>query len=205
MSIKGVRGLKNCRRLEVFGYVEGEVAAEAVLVHEGGKLFGSVRSDSAEIHGTVQGDVAVRNLIDIRSSGDVSGNVKYGRLALEMGGSLTAEMRNIPPSLGGDFELAVGKGKSVAITLQDLNALDPDDVAQNLVFRVSNARNGFVALFGAPARPVATFTQADLEAGRVLFTHDGGGARDASFDVVVSDHTGASSGAPQTVTVGVTG
>lgn len=201
--IRGVREMQNCRQLEVHGYVEGDVAATNVLVHKTGRLFGTVRAGTAEIHGTVQGDVVVKNLIDIRSSGNVSGNVKYGRLALEMGGNLTAEMRNVPPSLGGDLNLEVAKGHSVPITLHDLTALDPDDVAKDLKFTVMKAKNGFVALSTAPRRAVSTFTQADLEAGRVTFTHDGTNGGAAGFDIVVADHTGATSGAAKTVTVAV--
>jgi cytoskeletal protein CcmA (bactofilin family) len=203
--IRGVREMRNCRQLEVHGYVEGDVSARTVLVHKTGRLFGSLRTDSAEIHGTLQGDVVVKNLIDIRSSGHVSGNVKYGKLALEMGGNLTAEMRNVPPSLSGDFTLEVAKGGSVPITLQDLNALDPDDEAKDLKFSVSRARNGIVVLASAPKRAVTNFTQADLEAGRVAFLHDGRGTENGGFDVVVADHTGATSGAPQSVTVNVKG
>ncbi len=203
--IRGVREMRNCRQLEVHGYVEGDVSARTVLVHKTGRLFGTLRTDSAEIHGTLQGDVVVKNLIDIRSSGNVSGNVKYGKLALEIGGNLTAEMRNVPPSLGGDLDLQVAKGRSVPITLRDLTALDPDDTAQNLKFTVTKARSGFVALASAPTRAVNTFTQADLEAGRIAFTHDGSNTKVAGFDIVVADHTGATSGAPQSVTVAVSG
>ena len=201
--IRGVREMRNCRRLEVHGYVEGDVAARDVLVHKTGRLFGTVTTDTAEIHGTVQGDVAVKNLIDIRSSGNVSGNVKYGRLALEMGGNLTAEMRNVPPSVGGDLNLEVAKGHTVPITMQDVTAMDPDDAATDLKFTVTKAKNGFVALLSAPKRAVSTFTQADLEAGRVAFTHDGTNGGTAGFDIVVADHTGATSGAAKTVTVAV--
>ena len=201
--IRGISEMSNCRRLEVSGYVEGDVAAANVLVHKTGRLFGSVKTDTAEIHGTLQGDVVVKNLIDIRSSGSVSGNVKYGRLALEMGGSLTAEMRNVPPSVGGDLNLEVAKGRSVPITLQDLTALDPDDKATDLRFTVTKANNGFVALATAPQRPVKTFTQADLEAGRVTFMHDGTNSVVAGFDIVVADRSGANSGAPRSVTVAV--
>lgn len=199
--IRGVRELRNCRQLEVFGYLEGDVAAKSVLVHPNGRLFGKLKSDNAEIHGTLQGDVVVKHLIDIRSSGNVSGNIQYGKLALEVGGNLTAEVKNVPPTLAGDFQLEVGKGGSVPITLQDLNALDPDDKATDLRFAVSNARNGYLVLASAPRRAVNTFTQADLEAGQVAFVHNGRGTEQASFDIVVSDRSGATSGAPQTVKV----
>lgn len=199
--IRGVRELRNCRQLEVFGYLEGDVAAKSVLVHRNGRLFGRLKSDNAEIHGTLQGEVVVKHLIDIRSSGNVSGNVRYGKLALEVGGNLSAEVRNVPPILSGDLQIEVYKGGSAPITVQDLNALDPDDHASNLTFTVSNVRDGYLALASAPRKSVATFTQADLEAGQVAFMHDGHSGEPASFDIIVADASGATSGAPQTVRV----
>jgi cytoskeletal protein CcmA (bactofilin family) len=203
LAIKGE--IRNCRQMEVHGYVEGDVTATNVVVHPGGRCYGNIKTDTAEVHGDMQGDVAVKNLINIKSSGSVSGNVRYGKLALEQGGNLSAEVRNVPPSISGDLDISVNRGKSVRITLQDLTALDPDDAAQDLTFTVSNARSGFVALAGAPTRPVTRFTQADLVGGKVAFTHDGSSTRAASFDVVVADKKGATSGAAQTVNVHVNG
>ena len=203
--IRGVRELRNCRQLEVFGYMEGDVSAKAVRVHKNGRLFGKLKSDTAEIHGTLQGEVVVKNLIDIRSSGNVSGNIQYGKLALEHGGNLSAGVRNVPPSIAGDLQLEVSKGGTTSVTLQDLNALDPDDAAKDLKFTVSNVRNGYVALSTAPRKAVTTFTQADLEAGRLTFVHNGRGTDQASFDIVVADKSGATSGKPQTVKVTVMG
>jgi len=203
--IRGVGEMRNCAQLEIYGYMEGDVAAKTVLIHKNGKLFGKVETDSAEVHGTLQGEVVVKNLIDIRSSGNVSGNVKYGKLAMELGGNLSAEMRNVPPELGGDLNLEVAKGRSVPITLQDLTALDPDDKATDLKFTVSKAKNGFVALSSAPKRSVSTFTQADLEAGLVAFMHDGTNTSVAGFDIVVADRSGSNSGAAQSVKVAVRG
>ena len=53
--------VKSGRRVEIWGYVEGGVTASEVVVQEGGKLFGKIKSDNAEIHGTLQGDVRVRS------------------------------------------------------------------------------------------------------------------------------------------------
>lgn len=199
-----VRGkIRNCRRIEVFGRVHGEVTADAVHIHEGGRLDGKARAENAEVHGILQGNVTVRNLINIRSSGSVSGNVQYGQLAMEAGGSLSAEVRNVPPALGGDLDLTVYRGRFVGITLEDLTAIDPDDDAKDLTYSISNAKNGFVALAHAPADTVTSFTQADLEAGKVVFRHDGSETDWASFDVVVTDAAGADSGNPQTVKVTV--
>ena len=58
-------------------------------------------------------------------------------------------------------------------------------------------------LAAAPTPPASRFTQADLERGSVMFKGDGANTSVAGFNVVVADHTGATSGAPQTVKVHV--
>jgi cytoskeletal protein CcmA (bactofilin family) len=195
--------VKGARQVEVFGTVNGGVDAGDLTIREGGRFKGTVRSNTSTVEGTLEGDVRVQQLISIKSSGAVSGHVKYGRLAMEEGASLAASVRNIPPSIAGDLDLTVSKGRSVRITTADLTAIDPDDTADALTFRVSNVSGGMITQTGAPGLAVETFTQADLEAGRVLFVHDGGPADTASFNVVVTDDDGASSGPAQTVKVAV--
>ena len=136
--------------------------------------------------------------------GSVSGNVQYGQMAVEAGGNLSADVRNVPPQIAGDLDLSVSRGQTVRITPLDLTAVDPDDTAQNLTFSVSNASSGFVAKTGAATQALSQFTQAELQAGSIMFVHDGSMGAKASFDVVVTDKEGATSGQPQTVTVNVT-
>lgn len=195
--------VKNAKRVEVHGYVDGGVNANEVVIADQGKLFGSLRSEIAEVRGMVQGDVRVSQLISIKSTGSVAGNVKYGRLTMEEGADLAAQVRNIPPSISGDLDLTVDKGRSVRITRADLTAFDPDDKARDLTFEVTHAQGGFVTQTGAPGLAIQTFTQADLEAGRVHFAHDGGNAETASFNVAVTDKAGAKSGPAKTVNVAV--
>jgi cytoskeletal protein CcmA (bactofilin family) len=195
--------VRNCRLLEVYGYVQGEVEAEKLVVHPGGSFFGKAVTDTAEVFGTAQGTLFVKNLIAIRGNGVVSGNVQYGQIAMESGANLSAEVRNVPPAIAGDLDLTVYRGRGVGVTVTDLTALDPDDDAQHLTYTVSNAQNGYIVLADAPAQRVSSFTQADLESNRVVFRHDGTDTRQASFDVIVADHAGATSGAPRTVMVTV--
>ena len=197
--VKG--NVRNGRHVEIYGYVEGEISSDALTVHRGGRLFGNVRVGTAEVQGEIQGDILVKTLIRIGSTGSVVGKVHYGQLAIEHGGNLSAEVKNIPPSLAGDFTLEAARGQSIPVTLQDLNALDPDDEAKDLVFAVSHSARGFVSLSDDPDRPVTRFTQADLQGGKILFTHDGSSGSLASFDVTVTDHAGATSGRPQLVRV----
>lgn len=195
--------IRNCREIEIFGYVDGRLEAGNVVVHPQGRLFGTVRAENAKVHGELQGDVRVKQLIAIKNTGTVTGNVKYGRLAMDEGGELSASVRNVPPAIAGDLDLAVAKGRSVRLTTSDLTALDPDDKSQHLTFSVSNAANGHLALAAAPGQPITSFTQEDLEQGRVVFQHDGSPADTARFDVTVADRSGGTSGRAQTVNVAV--
>jgi cytoskeletal protein CcmA (bactofilin family) len=202
MIIKG--SVRRCRQLEVEGYIEGEVEAGSLIVHPAGRVFGTVRADSIDVMGNVQGDIAIKQLCHIGATGKVAGSVTYGELAMDSGGELSATVRNVPPTLGGDFELAVDKGRTVRITTRDLTAHDPDDVPEHLIYTISNARHGFVALGGAD-KPVLNFTQADLIKDRVFFVHDGSNNLEAAFDVVVADRQGATSGGARRVTIAVRG
>lgn len=195
--------IRNCREIEVHGYVEGKLDAGNVVVQPNGRLFGTIRAETAEVHGELQGDVRVKHLIAIRNTGTVTGNVKYGRLAMDEGGELSASVRNVPPAIAGDLDLTVARGRSVRLTTADLTAIDPDDKSHNLTFSVSNAANGYLAFASVPGQPVTSFTQDDLEQGRVVFAHDGSPGEKARFDVSVADRSGATSGHAQTVNVAV--
>lgn len=197
--------VKGAKRVEIYGIVDGGVSSGDVTVRQGGQLNGWIKSETSTIEGTLKGDVRVQQLITIRSTGHVEGNVKYGRLAMDEGAELAASVRNVPPSVGGDLDLSVRRGRTVKITPADLSAIDPDDAPDALTFKVSNVAGGMITQSGAPGLAVDTFTQADLNAGRVYFAHDGSGADRASFQVVVSDDDGATSGAAQTVNVAVQG
>ncbi|MEQ8826059.1 MAG: polymer-forming cytoskeletal protein [Filomicrobium sp.] len=192
-------------QVEVNGRVQGNVNAEMVTISKTGEVYGALKAQNAEVLGSVQGDIRIRELIHIGDTGSVTGDVEYGRIAMEQGGILSATLRNVPPHLAGDFNLSVQRGARVRITTEDLNALDPDDDAKDLAFAVSNPLNGFVSLMSAPGIAVTAFTQADLENGQVMFVHDGSSAPAAGFDTKVTDAQGATSGDAQHVTVTVLG
>lgn len=194
--------IRRCRSLDVHGYVEGGVEADELRIQPGGRVFGVVRADRLEVHGQLQGDVAVRSLILIGATGKVVGNVRYGQLALQPGGELSADVRNVPPEVHGDFQIAVRRGRSVPITLADLNAVDPDNAATEISFAVSELAGGYIANGTAPDAPIDAFTQAQLASGTVIFVHDGGTGGSGGFVVVVTDTAGASS-PPQRVSVSV--
>ena len=201
LFIKG--DVRNGDEVVVLGYIEGSLSANHVIVRKGGRIHGAMVATSAEIEGEVQGDILVRQMIRIGATGSVRGEVHYGRLTMETGAELSADMRNVPPAIAGDLNLTVKRGQLVPITPEDLTAIDPDSPAQSLVFTVSRPLNGFVARASASSDAVEWFSQAELQASSIVFVHDGSTSRAASFDVIVTDDAGATSGAAQTVHVAV--
>lgn len=195
--------VRGARRVEVYGSIEGGISAGDVTVRPGGSVRGGVNAETSTVEGALTGDVRIKQLISIKSSGSVTGKVKYGRLAMEEGAELAASVRNVPPSIAGDLDLSVRRGATVRITPADLSAVDPDDAPSSLLFRVYNVWGGRIVFADQPSAAIESFTQADLLAGRTYFAHDGSAPDRAQFDVVVSDASGASSGSPQTVKVAV--
>lgn len=200
LTVKG--DIRSRGTVDVRGVVEGSVSAVRVAIYPGGKVLGILKADTADVYGLVQGTITVRQLLNIGSTGVVRGDVRYGSIAMAAGGELAAEMRNIPPELAGDFEVAVRRGRSIAITVSDISAYDPDNTAGQLTFTVASPRGGVVARLGAEGAGIDRFTQAELQAGGILFVHDGRSS-EADFEVVVTDAAGASSGAPRKVRVAV--
>ena len=98
-----------------------------------------------------------------------------------------------PPTIGGDLAVTLSKGGSVVLTTVDLRAIDPDDDAANLTFTVSGVTHGHLALVSAPGSSIPSFTEAQLEAGQVVFVHDGSTETNASFSVSVKDASGLTS------------
>lgn len=67
-----------------------------------------------------------------------------------------------------------------------LTAVDPDTPAEQLVYQVSGAVGGWFALRAAPQVHLASFTQAQVDAGLVVFRLDGSG-REPVFALGLSD------------------
>ncbi|HEX4894522.1 MAG TPA: polymer-forming cytoskeletal protein [Hyphomicrobiaceae bacterium] len=196
--------LRSKGAIEVGGIVTGSVSAASLTVSEGGRVFGVVRTDSAEVNGTLQGTLLVRNLIRIGSTGSVTGDVRYGQLVLELGGELSAEVTNVPPALVGDMQIVVRRGQSVRVTTDDINAIDPDDSPTGLTFIVACPAGGHMARVETPDVPLERFTKADVLEGAIIYVHDGRPGRNASVSISVTDSGGATSGAPQQLQVAVT-
>jgi len=80
--------VSDCDTLVVEGSVEATLTSEVLEVAEGGTFSGTATVTDAEIHGRFEGELTVTGVLQIRSTGHVTGTIKYGRIEVESGGEI---------------------------------------------------------------------------------------------------------------------
>ncbi|MFZ1501363.1 MAG: polymer-forming cytoskeletal protein [Giesbergeria sp.] len=91
IKLKGVE-ITDCDTLVVEGTVEATMDSRVIQISEEGAFRGSAEIDIAEIRGTFDGSLTVRQKLVIFSTGKVSGKIRYGKLVVEEGGQLSGEI-----------------------------------------------------------------------------------------------------------------
>ena len=101
---------------------------------------------------------------------------------------------NDPAAIGTNTGANVNEGGSVVITNAMLNEADPDDSGAGVIYTLRfDTVNGTVFVNGNPLGPNDTFTQADIDAGLVVYQH--AGAQKASETVRLTIVDGGEDGA----------
>jgi cytoskeletal protein CcmA (bactofilin family) len=86
--------ITSCERLIVEGRVEASLSeSRFVEIAESGVFKGMAEIEHAEIAGTFEGTLTVRQKLWIRSTGKVTGTVRYGKIEIEEGGQLAGEVQ----------------------------------------------------------------------------------------------------------------
>lgn len=92
-----IRGeIRDCRVIEIHGTVESDLEAEVLIVHEKGLLVGNAKMDRVEVHGSIDGDVMAKHLLDVKAKGTVIGRTEYGELSVAPGGCLVGVLDEQP-------------------------------------------------------------------------------------------------------------
>ena len=88
--------VSSCDRLIIEGNVEAELEnCHTVEVAESGTFKGSAEITAAEISGRYEGSLTVRENLLVRTTGRVSGTVRYGRLHIEDGGEINGDVKSV--------------------------------------------------------------------------------------------------------------
>ncbi len=86
--------ITSCERLVVEGRVEASLSESRFIeIAESGVFKGMAEIEHAEIAGTFEGTLTVRQKLWIRSTGKVTGTVRYGKIEIEEGGQIAGEVQ----------------------------------------------------------------------------------------------------------------
>lgn len=98
-----------------------------------------------------------------------------------------------PPVLVNNNGITLNEGALSGIANTELRFDDSDQPATNVTYTVtSGLANGQLELTTAPLTPVTSFTQDDIDAGRLVYRHDGSDTTSDSFVFDVDDGVGNS-------------
>ena len=89
-SINGI--IKENNEISIHGTVEGNIECKDLMVGKSGILKGKIKTDSSFVEGNVEGELTVRGLLKLMSSGTVFGKISYGSLEIHEGGKLIGEL-----------------------------------------------------------------------------------------------------------------
>lgn len=88
-----------CDVLVVEGKVEAKLSdGKLIEIAESGQFRGSVEIENADIAGRYDGELTVHGRLTVRSTGRISGMVKYGELEVNPGGQIIGEMQVVGAS-----------------------------------------------------------------------------------------------------------
>jgi len=94
IKLKGVE-IEDCDTLVVEGYVEASMDSRVIEISESGVYKGTVEIDTAIIKGRFEGELTARDKLIVHATGDVSGKIRYGRLAIDEGGRVHGDLDEI--------------------------------------------------------------------------------------------------------------
>ena len=86
--------IASCDILVVEGKIEAKLTDGKLLeIAESGQFRGSVEIENADIAGRYDGQLVVHGRLTVRSTGRISGMIKYGELEINAGGQIIGEMQ----------------------------------------------------------------------------------------------------------------
>ena len=85
--------IRDATVIEIQGDFEGNVSANAVIVREGATFKGNILAEFVEAHGLIEGAIIAEQLLDIRATGLITAEVRYGQLCVATGGRLSGNLQ----------------------------------------------------------------------------------------------------------------
>lgn len=94
IKLRGVE-ITDCDVLCIDGVVEATMDSKLIQISEQGSFNGTANIDVAEIRGTFDGELTVREKLTVFSTGKVKGKIRYGKLVVEEGADISGDISSM--------------------------------------------------------------------------------------------------------------
>ena len=91
IKLKGAE-ITDCEILVVEGRVEAAMDSRQIRISECGVFAGKAEIDVADVGGQFDGELTARTHLIIRSTGKVTGTIRYGAVTIEQGGVISGDV-----------------------------------------------------------------------------------------------------------------
>lgn len=135
--------IEHCDHLIVEGTVQATLKDAKLLdISEAGVFYGTVDIEEATIAGRFEGDIHVAGRLTVKSTGVITGSIRYKELAIEAGATIDGTLSPSGPRKADDNIAAAdfSKGKAVAKQARD-SAAQGNKPGEQLPFDANKAVN----------------------------------------------------------------
>ncbi|EED31316.1 VCBS protein [gamma proteobacterium NOR5-3] len=180
----------------------GVFTAEQLLANDGVNTPLTIQSVQDAVNGSVQ---LIGTTVTFTPAEDFNGTASFTYTITDSSGSglsdtatveVVALAVNDAPLIVEGTQTGFNEGARVTVSSDALDTVDPDNPAAELIYTITDFGAGFPGVLSFEETPGGgltalelndTFTQADLDSGKIKFDHDGGETHTATFTVRVTD------------------
>ena len=84
--------IKANSKVTIQGTVDGDIECNSITISKSGNVKGKIKTDTITVEGKAEGEINADDVLNIKSTGHVSGKVFYGEIQIEEGGKISGEI-----------------------------------------------------------------------------------------------------------------
>ena len=86
--------IKANSKVTIQGTVDGDIECNSIIISKSGNVKGKIKTDTITVEGKAEGEINADDVLNIKSTGHVSGKVFYGEIHIEEGGKISGEINH---------------------------------------------------------------------------------------------------------------
>ena len=86
--------IKANSKVTIQGAVDGAIECNSITISKSGNVKGKIKTDTITVEGKAEGEIKAEDILNIKSTGHVSGKVFYGEIQIDEGGKISGEINH---------------------------------------------------------------------------------------------------------------